>query len=469
MSELPFGVDISSYQYSQDGKTKPNFDLINEKCDFVAVRAGISWGYTDRFFAYSWEHLRVLRLAYHVIYPAEEAKRQTDHFLNIVRPGEHDRLVLDMELDHGQTRTKITDTLLKCLEEILENTGRYPVIYSRASWINEHLDVSSLPNGVDWWLAHYLARRPYPLYTPERASPPALPIGVNSWLIHQTGERGNGGAVGVASHYVDTNRFNGTLDELHAYFGLDEEVPEPEPPEMPVEKLFDAKVYSWALPYVNLRSEPRIAKETDIGDIPVNVTVPVYEITGDWYRTTYEGTNGFVMSKFLERLDFTPPATIIDIPPLWQKDPRWRNVKLGNSDLTLGSDGCLVTCFAMVIGVLPDEFNARMKAVGGFTGAKIYWRQVEVAYHDVEYVKAIDCYYTPAPLNEIDALLDQRIPVMVHVTRNGYQHWVLIIGKNADDYIINDPIDGLRTSFRDRYKDPARWILRIRAYRRMTA
>ena len=42
MSEFPLGVDISAYQYSSDGKRKPNFDIINAKCEFVAVRAGIS-------------------------------------------------------------------------------------------------------------------------------------------------------------------------------------------------------------------------------------------------------------------------------------------------------------------------------------------------------------------------------------------------------------------------------------------
>lgn len=46
MSALPFGIDISRYQYGSKGE-KPNFDTINATCDFVAVRAGISWGYTD--------------------------------------------------------------------------------------------------------------------------------------------------------------------------------------------------------------------------------------------------------------------------------------------------------------------------------------------------------------------------------------------------------------------------------------
>jgi len=458
MTDYPIGVDVSKYQGDI------NFDVLNNKAEFIGIRATVSWGYVDPKFQRNWTLARLPRLAYHVIYPGEDARRQTDHFLSIVKPGEHDRLVLDMELDHGYNKTRITDTLEMCLVKIWDETGRYPVIYSRASWVNQFLDVSRLPK-LDWWLAGYLKPRPAPLYTPEATPPPALPRGVNSWLIHQTGERGNGSAVGVASHYVDTNRWNGTNQELLAFFGLtDGTPPEPEPPIPPAEKLFDARVYSWATPYVNIRKEPRIDSE-DLGDLKPNTIVPVYEIIGDWYGIG----NGFVMSKYLERLDFQPPATIIDIPPLSQKDPRWKDIKLGNSNLTIGSDGCLDTCFAMAFGVTPDEFNARMKAVGGFTGARIYWQMVKKAYPDSEYLKYIECYNVPAPLNEIDALLAQGVPVMVHVTRNGYQHWILIIGKSGGDYIANDPIDGKRISFRERYGDPARWIFRIRAYRKVNA
>ena len=85
MSNLPFGIDISRYQYSSDGSQKPNFDLMNATCDFVAVRAGISWGYTDPWFAYSWAHITKPRLAYHVIYLGE-CWAASNHFLNIVQP-----------------------------------------------------------------------------------------------------------------------------------------------------------------------------------------------------------------------------------------------------------------------------------------------------------------------------------------------------------------------------------------------
>ena len=465
-SALPFGIDISSYQFSKDGSQKPNFDVINARCKFVAVRAGISWGYIDRWFSYSWQNIVVPRLAYHVVYPAENAIRQMDHFLNIVRPTSKDRLVLDMELDHGQSKEKITETLLQCLVYIRENTGRYPVVYSRADWVNRFLYVSQLPD-LDWWLAHYLRRVAAPAYTPEKASPPTLPKGITRWLIHQTGERGNGTENGVASHYVDTNRWNGSSADIQAYFGFTEQ-PDPDPDP---EKLFDAKVYSWATPYVNVRKYPRIASE-DLGNVYPNETVPVYEVVTnpngeEWYRIP----KGWVMAKYLQRLDFTPPATLLDIQPLSQKDPRWGDKYLGNSYLRIRDYGCLATDFAMYLGVGVDEFNDRLKSVGGFSGANIYWKAVELAYPQLKYEKAIDCFYVPAPLPEIDALLERQIPVMVHVDYNPAtleveQHWVMIVGNlpELDDYLINDPIDGKRVSFRSRYGAPARYIFRIRAY-----
>ena len=235
----PLGIDISAYQYSADGKQKPDFDKINAKCEFVAVRATISNGYVDKWFRYSWDNIKVPRMAYHVIYPGESAISQMEHFLNIVRPINTDRLVLDMELDHGQTKTKITDTLIQCLEYVKSHTGRYPIVYSRASWIDQFVYVSQLPD-VDWWLAHYLKALPYPQFTPEKNPPPALPKGVTKWLIHQTCEKGNGAEYGVASYYVDLDRWNGSSDDILEYFGLTGQ-PEPEPTlEGKVDKLWEA-------------------------------------------------------------------------------------------------------------------------------------------------------------------------------------------------------------------------------------
>lgn len=219
-NSLPYGIDISRYQYSADGKQKPNFTIINRMCSFVAVRAGISWSYIDPWFNYSWANIVKPKIAYHVMYPNDPANRQMDNFLNIVDPKENERLCLDLELDHGASKAKITQTLLNCLNILYDATGRYPIIYSRSEWVNRCLNVSALPENLDWWLAQYSKQNPNPQFTPERPAPPSLPNGVKNWLIHQNGDKGDGKANGVASHYVDQNRWNGTEEDIDIYFGL---------------------------------------------------------------------------------------------------------------------------------------------------------------------------------------------------------------------------------------------------------
>lgn len=61
----PYGVDISKYQYSDDGSRKINFDKLNPQITFCGVRAGISWGYTDPWYSYSKAHLIAPRFDYH--------------------------------------------------------------------------------------------------------------------------------------------------------------------------------------------------------------------------------------------------------------------------------------------------------------------------------------------------------------------------------------------------------------------
>lgn len=233
---LPFGIDVSRYNYSADGKILLDFDKLKshpEPIIFIGIRDGISWGYQDPWFNRSWaEAKRVgfMRMAYHVPYFGEDPYLQADNLFKIVTPvdWEHDRIVLDCEVAHTNAPYKITQTTNYLLEICRSRTGRYPIIYSRASWVNEHMRAQDLPK-VDWWLAQYNWNRPYPLYTPERTPPPDLPTGVDDWLIHQTGHRCP--SIGTTSmHYMDYNRWNGDLANVMLYFGYsDEPQPTPEP------------------------------------------------------------------------------------------------------------------------------------------------------------------------------------------------------------------------------------------------
>lgn len=237
-STLAFGLDLSRYNTSADGKRKVDFDAIAQhepEVVFIAMRAGVSWGYQDPWFGYYFAEARRInrvRLAYHVLFPGESPVAQMDNFFRIL--GEVDLeqipLVLDMELDHDQTVSRITQCTAQAIEIITRRSGRTPLIYSRTSWINRYLNVLDLPP-VHWWLAQYRWPLPYPLYTPEYPSPPdPLPKGVSSWLVHQTGSRCQ--SIGGASHYMDYNRWNGSKQDVLNFVNLHA----PQPLTCPVDK-----------------------------------------------------------------------------------------------------------------------------------------------------------------------------------------------------------------------------------------
>ena len=230
-----FGIDLSKWNTSQDGKQKVDFDIIanhDPLVDFIGMRAGISWGYQDPWFSYYFEETQRIgrvSLPYHVLYPGENATRQMDNFFRILGPTDFTLtpLVLDLELDHGQTVSKITQTTTQSIGIIASRTGQIPLIYSRATWVDRFLRVADLPP-VFWWLANYLWPRPYPLYTPEHPGPPLIPKGVTAWHIHQTADRAK--SIGAkAMHYMDYNRFNGDTVDFYNLIGFNQPKPLPCP------------------------------------------------------------------------------------------------------------------------------------------------------------------------------------------------------------------------------------------------
>jgi GH25 family lysozyme M1 (1,4-beta-N-acetylmuramidase) len=225
MVERAFGIDISSNQGLID------FDRFTdgpEEVCFAAVRAGISWGYTDKFFARNWHELkirRVPRTAYHVLYPTENAVRQMDHFSRILSDdmGEFN-LVLDVELDHGQTKATITARVIECARIIERRTGLLPLLYSRTEWLNRFTYPRELAF-MPYWPAQYLNIRQGESYAREHQGPPALPPGFKTWMIHQVGGKCSPLGFGIpkppdASAYLDYNRLNGTVEQFREWAGL---------------------------------------------------------------------------------------------------------------------------------------------------------------------------------------------------------------------------------------------------------
>jgi GH25 family lysozyme M1 (1,4-beta-N-acetylmuramidase) len=277
-----FGLDISKYQSSADGTKKLDFNKIkahSEEVTFIAARAGVSWGYVDPLFAYYWSEMariQVGRMAYFVVYFGESALSQMDALFKTLEgkaDWAHDRIALDAEVAGINTRARITATTQKCLDICKARTGRYPLIYSRASWIDSYLSVDALP-ALDWWLATYKRPAPAPFFTAEHPGPPLLPRGVRSWLIHQTGDRCR--PIGAASATMDYDRWNGEKADVLRYFGsTGGQNPQPTPQVLYKAKCVVAALYKRGGPGTNYP----VVGSLSLGDV-----VSVYEEKGTWLR-----------------------------------------------------------------------------------------------------------------------------------------------------------------------------------------
>ena len=133
---------------------------------------------------------------------------------------------------------------------------------------------------------------------------------------------------------------------------------------------------------------------------------------------------------------------------LSQRDPKWKDDKLGTSSLSLGASGCAVASVAMLLSghgysETPGSLNARLKTRGGFIGAAIVWGAVNALYPKVKFSNIILCRDSDAPLAAIDASIAGGQPVLVEVDSSpaaGLQtHWVVLYARKGSDYLMLDP------------------------------
>lgn len=226
---LPFGLDISRWQGSVD------FDKMvaytNPKVEFVACRAAVSWGYTDAWFETYWRELKargVPRLAYTVVYPAQDPIEQVKKLLTVVGtdPGEGP-LVIDAELTHNQTPQVITDCIEDMVNALFGATGRYPVIYSRPGWVKANMIPRPWYDKVWWWMATYTFTGNEHNGSGVKEASAAAGIPTDRMVIHQTSSKGKGSAFGVQSADLDYDRWWGTPAQLAEFFKLPEQPPQP--------------------------------------------------------------------------------------------------------------------------------------------------------------------------------------------------------------------------------------------------
>ena len=126
-----------------------------------------------------------------------------------------------------------------------------------------------------------------------------------------------------------------------------------------------------------------------------------------------------------------------------QRDPKWKNKKLGFSSSTLGGFGCLVSSLANMFDIRPDEMNDWLKEHNGFSNSK---GEIGGSGANLLVWSAVPGYVTrkkPYDNNAVKEAISKYGGVIVQVDWDGNpstigDHYVVYIGNHR----MIDPWDG---------------------------
>lgn len=159
---------------------------------------------------------------------------------------------------------------------------------------------------------------------------------------------------------------------------------------------------------------------------------------------------------------------ILPIKPLSQRDPRWNKQRLGTvNGTTLGSHGCVVTSMAMLSSyynhpILPNQLDDILTDRSLYYDGNLFVNDsITKVFPDIKFDKVVWCETTPAPIAEIKKYLDAKKPVVVALINQGIRHYVLAVGYEGNQIIVNDPWQGDTINIKDRWGDSASKILQV--------
>ena len=436
-------IDISFYQ----DPALINYDLLAANVSGVILRAcyGI-WKDTafDRHYA-EFTARGVPVGAYHYIIGNAEIKAQADAF-NVAVGLKDMQLGCWIDVEDTRAGTRLSR------QNVLEYAERQPdmgIYTSKGAW-------NSIMGGVylndrKLWVAHYTTN-PYPL----------LPTGWQSWWLWQFTSSGR--LAGYAGN-LDTNRFNGDDADFAEWVGG--EVPaEPE-------KLFDARVVTTPPNRLKTRFTPAGLVRPEADWLQSQAIVPVYEThsTG-WWRVAPEAWSSATWMQRVDDLPLPPPMSgdyAYYGAVYSQRDVRWKDHPLGTKS-TIGANGCLMTCVAMVCNKFghmenPFELNDWLTSHGGYLDGNLFlWDKLTELYPDMKFDGFV---YSPNHTQLIAAVTAGILPIMFvdfdDSTPLIEMHWVTGIGVMGADVIIADPWTGTIGKLSEMYPKS---VIRYGSYRR---
>lgn len=134
---------------------------------------------------------------------------------------------------------------------------------------------------------------------------------------------------------------------------------------------------------------------------------------------------------------------LVDVPFFLQNDERWAEDEIGISGSRMGAEGCAVASVAMLLkyyGIVTDpmDLNNRLSHNQGYTDRGwIYWNKIS----ELTSGKVQLTYVGTGSYEIIDNNVRNKNPVITKIFINKViPHWVLIVGKEGREYLINDPL-----------------------------
>lgn len=124
-----------------------------------------------------------------------------------------------------------------------------------------------------------------------------------------------------------------------------------------------------------------------------------------------------------------------------QTDSRWADTKIGNSRSTMQDYGCAIASLSMVFRYYGSSIDP-----GKMAGQKIFYYDLIQwpGSWDPKINLTSSISHNNVSWSTIDSMIKKNIPVIVHINKKngGGGHYVVITGKDSNDYIVHDPYFG---------------------------
>ena len=221
---MVIGIDVSKWQKKMDW---PKAKQAGAK--FAFIRAGSINSITGNCYE-DYQLRRNAELApeqmvgcigfYFYFRPKYSPIKQADYFWSLIRDYEWGALVVDCEVKDTQYNTirENTRTMAAAIADMCD--GQKSIIYTRASYWNSVIGNQSWASLYDLWIARYNSYINHPW-----GDGYCEPLGWDDWVFWQysADNNGMGSTYGGQSASMDLNYFNGDLQGLNEYFGVDDE------------------------------------------------------------------------------------------------------------------------------------------------------------------------------------------------------------------------------------------------------